>query len=313
MCTITQGNATQNNSALVIQHIEQSQGFMQTAKQSVSITQTNDSGSNFLRVFQTINQSTHDQDVNGKQTQSNLQHVALTPFGLDGPGLSQMSSTGSNFAELTQDSTQAGNNASVQNQTADQFAGDSGSGNGINQTTTGGSNSAALTHIQQQQLDNSASQTQTATQDGDITQNGAAGANLASGSQSQDQKENGPAGADQHQTGDPRCCSVQATGGTFVIRQATNQFANNPTSGQQSEIIVGNCDSPPNGCTVTQSATVNGTTTTGIPCNAQPSCHKEISCGEGECFAFTPDSSVAVRLSDSSPAARLTGSVTRLT
>jgi hypothetical protein len=289
VCSITQNNAAQNNYALVIQHIEQSQGATQPAQQSVSIKQTNDSGSNFSRVFQTINQSTHDQD-NGNQSQTNIQHVEATPFMSDGPGLSQMSGTGSNFAEVTQDSTQSGKNAPVATQTAEQFAGNSGTlsvtltGNGIDQSAPLGKNVAALFHTQQQQLDNSTSQTQTASQDGDITQNGSPGTNLASGTQFQDQQENGPPGAEQHQTGQPKCCSVQ-NGGQFDITIKTNQFGNQITPAHQNEDLQGNCDSFPNGtCNVLLSATQQGQTTS-TTCTGT-TCRPFITCVEGvrPCF-----------------------------
>jgi hypothetical protein len=284
VCSIMQDNADQNNYALVIQHIEQSQGFMQTAKQSVSIKQTNGSGSNFARVFQTINQSTHDQDDSGMQTQISVQHVEATPFTSDGPGLSQMSSMGSNFGVVTEDSTQSGKRAQVQNQTAEQFAGNSGTGNGIDQTAPSGKNVASLFHTQQQRLDASPSQTQTATQDGDITQNGVQGTNLASGSQSQDQQENGPPGTDQHQTGGPKCCSAQ-TGGQFDITIKTVQFGNQITPANQNEDLQGNCDSLPDGtCNVLLSATQQGQTTS-TTCTFA-TCHPTIICVEGErpCF-----------------------------
>ena len=280
VCSITQDNAAQNNYALVIQHIEQSQGATQTAKQSVSIKQTNSAGSNFSRIFQTINQSTHDQDGSGNQTQTNVQHVEATPFSSDGPGLSQMTTNGSNFAEVTEDSTQSGKNALSATQNADQFAGHSRvfPGNGIDQSAPLGKNVAALTHTQQQQLDSSPSQNQTATQDGDITQNGSQGTNFASGAQFQDQQEHG--GGFQQQNGDPRCCSIQ-NGGDFFVTIKTDQEADSVFP-NQSEFIQGNCDSVPGGtCHMNLSATQQNVTTGPTPatCEDPSICHQFISLG----------------------------------
>jgi hypothetical protein len=255
---------------------------MQMAKQSVSIKQTSTtSGSNFLAVFETINQSTHDQDSTGNQTQTNIQHVEATPFTSTGPGLSQFSSSGSNFAEVTQDSTQSGKDALNETQTAEQFAGNSGTipGNGIDQSAPLGKNTAALSHIQQQQLDNSASQTQTATQDGDITQNGSLGTNFASGTQFQDQQEHG--GGVQRQSGGPRCCSLQ-NGGQFFVTIKTNQQADHISPRNQSEFIEGNCDSNPGGtCHMNLSATQQNVTTGPTPptCETPSFCHQTIFLG----------------------------------
>jgi hypothetical protein len=281
VCSITQDNAAQNNYALVIQHIEQSQGATQPAQQSVSIKQTNGSGSNFSRVFQTVNQSTHDQDGAGYQTQKNMQHVEANPFVSDGPGLSQMATSGgSNFAEVTQDSRQSGKNAPFATQTADQFAGNSRTfpGNGIDQSAPLGKNVAALFHTQQQQLDNSTSQTQTATQDADITQDGSLGTNQASGTQLQDQQEHG--GGVQKQTGGPRCCSLQ-NGGDFFVTIKTNQQADNISPGNQIEFIEGNCDSPGGTCHTDLSATQQNVTTGPTPATCQTSsiCHQTILLG----------------------------------
>jgi hypothetical protein len=289
VCSIIQDNTSHNNYTLVIQHIEQSQGAMQMAKQSVSIKQTSiTSGSNFLAVFETINQSTHDQDSTGNQTQTNLQHVEATPFLANGPGLSQMSGTGSNFAEVTQDSTQSGKDALNETQGADQFAGDSGSGLGIKQTTTApGANAATLSQIQTQGLNSAVAsfQKETADQDGDITQSDGTGSNnLASGNQSQTQHEQAPIGATQIRIGGPKCCSAQIAGGHMLVTQATDQKGNALTGTQ--ETIIANCDSPPNGCTAIQMATENGTTTPGLPCNGQSSCHQEISCSVEGCSTF---------------------------
>ena len=309
VCNIRQTNTSGNNYALVIQRFVQNQGSSQDANQKASIQQTNGSGSNFAGVFQTVFQSIGQQD---DPSQTNSQHVAaIAP---NGPGgLEQSSTTGSNFAFVSQFSTQSASGGSPQTQTADQLAGNSGSGlkNGIDQT--GGANAAFLSHIQKQQLDtgvSNASQTQNAIQDGDITQKGAPGQNLAVGSQRQDQQEQGPTGlfgfggTMQQQTGDPKCCSTQ-NGGQFFINQSTNQFANNAANRSQAEHIFGNCDSSPAGCHVVQSATLNGTTTPGLICNGQPSCHQGITCfsGEGGCFTTGGGGSAPVALRSARPAA----------
>jgi hypothetical protein len=70
-------------------------------------------------------------------------------------------------------------------------------------------------------------------------------------------------------------------------------FANNPALRQQSERIIGNCFSLPNGCTLRQSATVNGATTPGDPCNAQPSCNKVILCTTQRCIAGPPPNTLS--------------------
>jgi hypothetical protein len=295
-CSISQTNATRNNYALVIQRVQQSTCALiapcQMATQSASIEQKNGSGSNFGGADQTTSQSVGQED---DPNQTNSQRIeALAPSTSFG-GLTQVSGTGSNFAAVGQVSGQSQSGGIVQEQTATQFAGSSGSANGIVQTTAApGANAATLSQLQKQDLQSGVATNQThhAFQDGDITQNdGAAARNFASGTQDQDQHIQGPTGltgATQLQVGDPKCCSSQFTGGQFLIRQSTNQFANNAAKRTQTETIIGNCDSPPNGCTVIQSATLNGITQPGDPCFGKASCHQGIACAAGACTPCTP-------------------------
>jgi hypothetical protein len=296
-CSISQTNVSHNNYAIVIQRLQQSTcapiAPCQTGAQSASIEQRNGSGWNFGGAFQTTTQTVgHERD---DPNQTNTQRVEpLTPSTSFG-GLTQVSVTGSNFAAVGQVSQQSQNGQIVQEQTATQSAGFSGSADGIVQTTGApGANAAALSQLQKQDLQSGVATDQThhAFQDGDITQDdGAASRNFAFGSQHQDQQMRGPkglTGATQLQVGDPRCCSAQLVGGKFLIIQGTDQFANNAAKRTQNERIIGNCDSSPNGCTVRQSATVNGKTTLGAPCNGQPSCHQGIVCfSPGPCTPCT--------------------------
>jgi hypothetical protein len=296
-CSISQTNDTRNNYALVIQRIQQSTcaptpAQCQTGTQLASIEQKNDSGSNFGGAFQTTIQSIGERD---DPSQTNTQRVEVLAPSTSPGGLTQVSGTGSNFAAVGQVSQQSQSGGILQDQTATQSAGSSGSVDGIVQTTAApGANAAALSQLQKQDLESGVATNQThhAYQDGDITQDdGAAARNFAFGSQHQAQHMQGPkgaTGATQLQVGDPRCCSTQLAGGHFLIVQSTNQFANNAAKRNQSETIIGNCNSLPHGCTVIQTATVNGTTTAGAPCNAQPSCHQGIVCNSpGPCTPCT--------------------------
>jgi hypothetical protein len=312
-CDITQANVSSNNYALVIQRINQ-QGTTascpalpalpppcQNATQRASILQdATTTGSNFGGVIQKVTQSLTEQATDGDPGQTNEQDVQSLLWNQP-DGLKQTSGTGSNFAAVGQDSQQSQAGAIAQSQTATQSAGNSGSENGINQTTAApGGNAAVLGQLQKQNLQSQVAKDQSehAFQDGDITQTGGAGnfRNRASGNQFQDQQEHGVTGAlgtSQVQVGDPRCCSTQIAGGLFPIVQVTNQFANNWALRNQTEYILGNCVSPPNGCTLRQSATVNGTTTPGDPCTAQPFCSKQIACNtEGGCVAGPPPSTL---------------------
>ncbi len=295
-CSITQTTPTNtsNNYALIVQRVTQDEGTTQTASQRAQIHQSNGSGSNFGGVFQIVGQSIGSE---ADPSQTSTQHVEDAPF--VGPGFTQSADAGSNYAAVAQWSSQSMNGGTQQTQTADQFAGHSGQfpGDGVDQTTRTGGNAAALIQKQKQEhrSDIPATQTQTATEDADLTQNGSPGQNLASGNQFQDQREDGPSGSTQHQTGDPRCCSTQ-TGGRFFINEVTNQLATldgqpNPAA-VQTEQLIANCDSPPptgsttGGCFVMLSATVQGQTTTGPfpPCQGTASCHRGIACVKTACF-----------------------------
>jgi hypothetical protein len=293
-CDITQDNLGTNNYALVIQRINQqsttascpSVGPCQNALQRASILQTDGTGSNFGGVVQKVTQSLTERSTDTDPGQTNEQDLQSPTANV--PGLKQTSGTGSNYAAVAQASQQSQSGALVQSQTATQFAGFTGQAKGINQTTAApGGNAAILGQVQKQNLQSqvATNQAEHAYQDGDITQTGGVGnfQNRASGNQFQDQLELGPTGltgASQLQVGDPKCCSVQ-TAGEFLIIQATRQFANNAATRAQSEDILGNCDSPPNGCTIVQSATLNGNTQPGDPCFSKASCHQGIACAIG--------------------------------
>jgi hypothetical protein len=288
-CSISQTNTTYNNYALVIQRIRQSTcappptppltAPCQSGTQAASIQQTTTSifsGSNFGGAFQTAIQSIGQQD---DPSQTNSQHVEVIAPSTGPGGLEQFSAGGSNYGAATQYSAQSASGGSVQSQFADQVAGHSGvTTTGIDQNAPRGSNAAFLAHVQKQQLDSSPSQDQTALQDGDITQNGVPGTNLAFGTQFQNQQEQGPVGAVQHQTGDPKCCSPQ-NGGQFYDTIATFQFANHILPFNQFEYIQGNCDSAPsspgNGCHMSLSATQQNNPPTTFQCDGA-SCHSTI-------------------------------------
>jgi hypothetical protein len=310
-CDITQINDTNNNYALVIQRINQ-QGTTgscsitppcQNGTQRASISQTADTGFNFGGVIQKVTQSLTEQATDDDPGQNNQQDVRpATGFA---PGLQQTSVGGSNYAAVAQSSQQWQGGSLGQTQTARQFAGVSGSENGINQITAlPGGNAAVLGQVQKQNVQSQValSQTENAYQDGDITQHGGAFnfQNFASGNQFQDQQEQGVVGTlagtgtHQIQLGDPKCCSALLPGGVFPIVQMTNMFANNAAFRQQRETIIGNCIAPPSGCTLRQSATVNGTTTPGDPCNAQLSCHSGIVCVGSSCTRCTTAESVTL-------------------
>jgi hypothetical protein len=284
-CSISQTNGTYNNYALVVQRIQQGScaliGPCQSGTQLGSIKQTTtSSGWNFGGAFQTTLQAIGQPGV---LTQTNTQHVEFTAPSTGPGGLEQLSTEGSNYGAVAQVSAQSASGTGNQTQNAEQVAGHSGiGGSGIDQKAPLGSNAAALVQIHKQRLDNSMVQNQTASEDGDITQNGVPGTNLASGSQFEDQQEQGPFGAVQHQLGDPKCCSVQ-NGGQFFATIFTNQFANHIAASGQTEFIYGNCDSvpssAPNGCHVSLSATQQNTTTS-IQCSGTH-CHPIIFCVEG--------------------------------
>jgi len=283
-CDITQTNSTRNNYALIIQRFVQNQGPDQRVEQHAFINQSNGSGSNFAGVFQTVRQSINSTDP---QTQADIQE--LSPPNCCLPGLGQVSVTGSNFAAAVQSSSQSEQNSGSEDQYSNQFAGDTGKGDGINQNTAG-ANAAALIQFQSQTSDNTntAAQNQSAFETGDITQNGAPGTNLASGTQLQNQIAHAVAdGSIQMQIGDPKCCSLQTGGGRFTVRQATNQQANATLPNRtQKEDLVGNCQSPLTtesaaGCNVHQSATENTSTATN-DCTGE-SCQIGVSCADGTC------------------------------
>ena len=292
-CSISQTNTTFNNYALVIQRIQQNTCAVtapcQSGTQAASIQQTTtSSGWNFGGAFQNTSQSIGQRDDDPLQT--NTQHVQFLAPSTGPGGLEQVSASGSNFGAVSQSSSQSASGDLSQTQTAEQVAGNSGfSGSGIDQNAPLGSNAAFLIHIQKQQLDASPIQHETATQDGDITQTGTPGANLASGNQFQDQLENGPLGASQQQTGGPKCCSVQ-NGGKFFVRLKTGQRAYaggvfNPAA-IQSEYLEGNCDSVNGSCDVFLSATEQGNPPQTNTCTTSP-CHIVVSCSEGGCTSYT--------------------------
>src|ERR1700682_4208835 len=290
-CDITQANVSSNNYALVIQRISQ-QGTTiscstthpcKSATQRASILQTDGTGSNFGGVIQKVTQSLTARPSDDDPQQVNQQDLRSLTTGV--PGLKQTSDSGSNYAAVGRDSQQYQTGALAQTQTARQFAGFSETGDGINQTTaTPGGSKGVLGQVQRQNLQSQVATTknQNAYQDGDITQTGGTvSTNFASGNQFQEQREQGVSTTVQHQFGDPRCCSVQ-TIGTFLVLQVTNQFANNAALRQQSERLEGNCDSPPNGCTLTQIAILNGAPfQPGDPCRQQASCHTTVVCATG--------------------------------
>jgi hypothetical protein len=303
-CDITQINDSYNNYALIIQRIDQSSCPVappcQTGTQRASILQTDGTGSDFGGVIQKVNQSLSEQATDPDPQQFDRQEVrSLTgPYGLKqtsgvSPSGVITSSAGSNYAAVGEASDQFQAGATAQSQEAHQFVGYSGLGQGINQTVKapGGANAGVLWQVQKQNLQSgvATSQSEKAFQDGDITEDDGAGSNnFASGNQFQDQVEQGVSTTHQLQFGDPKCCSALTLGGTMQIRQATNMFANNPLFRNQTEIINTNCDAPPAGCTAQTSATVNGTTTQGPPCNGQPSCHQGIVCApNGACTPCT--------------------------
>jgi hypothetical protein len=335
-CDISQVNIVGNNYALIIQRINQ-QGttascpiptvttpYCQNGTQRASILQTDGRGSNLGGVIQKVAQYLTEQANDGDPGQNNEQDVQSLAVPAV-PGLSQSSIGGSNYAAVGQDSWQYQVGSTAQTQIAKQFVGDSGSTRGINQMTVApGGNAAVLGQLQRQNVQSQValSQTEKAYQDGDITQNGGAYnfQNFASGNQFQDQQEQGVVGTltgpgtYQVQVGDPKCCSTLLAGGVLTLVQATNEFANNAASRHQTETIIGSCIAPPNGCTFRQSATVNGTTIPGDPCNAQASCQRAILCySEGGCFtsrsvgaAVFSRPSLAVRVPAASSARLLT-------
>jgi hypothetical protein len=319
-CDIRQINDSYNNYALIIQRIDQ-QGAgsncpvqpplpppippCQNATQRASILQADGTGSDFGGVIQKVNQSLSEQASDPDPQQFDRQEVrSLTgPYGLQqtsgvSPSGVITSSAGSNYAAVGEASDQSQAGATAQSQEAHQFVGYSESGQGINQTVKapGGANAGVLWQVQKQNLQSgvATSQSEKAYQDGDITEDDGAGSNnFASGNQFQDQVEQGVSTTHQLQFGDPKCCSALTLGGTMQIRQATNMFANNPLFRNQTEIINTNCDAPPAGCTAVTSATVNGTTTQGPPCNGQPSCHQGIVC-------FSPGPCTPCRIGETS-------------
>jgi hypothetical protein len=78
VCDITQANGPGTNAAAIAQHIQQSKGVTQRAREIARITQVNETGSNIARIIQGIGQSSRSKSGDVMQTQEAHQAATVT-------------------------------------------------------------------------------------------------------------------------------------------------------------------------------------------------------------------------------------------
>jgi hypothetical protein len=310
VCDIMQVNGGPGtNAATISQHIQQTKGSTQKAREIARITQTNETKSNIARIIQGIGQSSR---TGTAQVQEAHQAATVTQTTAHDAPL-ETSALGDNTSNVrqTQDQFQRASGSSVsQTQNIevgtnpDEFACDQPEGpfnQQKNQCATvtqhsgvalppsipptlepgGGDNSSTLNHqiIQRQVAQNAqdVEQSQGAffTGEGGNKEQLSTGVSTGTATQDMLQTQSAPPSAfgfQDQQTGDPRCCWMQFgnTANSASITQATNQVASDPDA-FQSAFLKADCDSS-GICHVRQDATIEGDTNSSS-CD-MPSCHE---------------------------------------
>jgi hypothetical protein len=319
VCDITQAGGPGTNAATISQHIQQTKGTDQRAREIARITQLNETGSNIARIIQGIGQSSRAKSGTQVQEAHQAATVSQTTNHDDPLATSTLGNNTSNITQ-TQDQlerasgdviTQMQNTdpgidpkcdqpQEVYDQQKDQCAAVTQL-SGLTEPPDplpdpfefvappgGGDNHSSLRHdISQRQV---ASNAETAEQRQGASSTGEAGNKLQLSSgvsegtaiQNMVQSQTAPpdaGGFRDQDTGDPRCCWLQA--GNPANRANINQTTHQSSSpeGFQSATLQADCDSS-GLCHVEQSATTNNESGTNDCTNS--SCHEELVCFEGE-------------------------------
>jgi hypothetical protein len=317
VCDIMQVNGGPGtNAATISQHIQQTKGTMQKAREIARITQTNETKSNIARIIQGIGQ-TQNAKGGGSITQSQEAHQAAT--------VDQLTTSGANTSNIDQRQNQSQRAAGSSGLVTQKQNTDPGFDSSCDRPTdnpdfdqeknqcaevtqdssvvpsTGGSIQSrlnqAITESQTASNAGSVDQDQGTFPGGPLTPGGQDGIVVQNSSapvdsdaiQDTNQTQiatgiiDGVDPGDQFKnTGDPRCCATQTInpGSTADITQRTNQsaFVNGEYSddAEQFASLRGDCDSFGT-CTVEQLATVNGDPTPNGPCTGNV-CHIFIEC-----------------------------------
>jgi hypothetical protein len=318
VCDITQANGPGTNAATISQHIQQTKGSTQKAREVARITQTNDTKSNIARIIQGIGQSSR--ATGGTQIQEAHQAATVTQT-TESSDLDTMLGDNSSNIRQTQDQLQRASGDVIQNQNIEpgtnlnEFACDQPEGpynQQKNQCATvtqhsgvvlgvpvgnGGANRSNLSHvINQRQVAQNADdvdQLQGAFFTGEGGNKEQLSIGVSSGTATQDmtQVQTAPPDASVFQdqdTGDPRCCWVQTGNGanSAVIAQTTDQASSD--DGLQHAELRADCDSSGT-CHVEQSATTNNESEMNDCTNS--SCHIFVECFEAE-VSFCEDGEI---------------------
>jgi hypothetical protein len=323
VCHIVQVNGQGTNSATISQHIQQTQGLVQRAREIARIDQENETRSNIARIIQgigqtsrakgdtqiqeahqaaSVNQTTASDDPdanlgnntsNIRQTQDQLQRASGTGL-TDTLTQSQNTDPGSDLAcDQPEDATydQQKNQCAVVTQ-------HSGVINIIDPFNPvlapgGGDNRSTLNHqiSQRQVAGNAGTITQnqgfSSTGEGGLKEQFSAGVSTGQALQDMLQVQTAPTNVTVVQdqaTGDPRCCWLQF--GNEANRADITQTTNQMASSPfafQEAVLQGDCDSS-GVCHLRQSATTNFDNETN-ECTAS-SCHEQVVCFggiEGDC------------------------------
>lgn len=296
-CSIAQSNKKGKNSAQVSQSLDQEGNPTQTAQEQTDVNQKNDSGSNNVTATQGLTQQTDGSDSSGNQNQQadvaacvNQDANAGNDSATVGQSV-QQTETSSGRSQHNQNVMPGSLNCSatptahppcVDNsanpRTANLFV-------IINQdcntasTATGTKNTNEQQSISQNIRTDSDPPTQTqgvdqntcsssafpcGGLDQEIEQRGT-GVSTDVGDQNENQSETGPSGTVQSQFGPASGGHPQTGDGSDTdATQTSNQSASTGTSSVQTETISDDClsASPGSDCTVDQTVTENGTTTT---------------------------------------------------
>jgi hypothetical protein len=315
-CSITQTTGPGTNAATISQHIQQTQGLEQRAREVARITQVNETGSNIARIIQRIGQSSR---AKGSE-QIQEAHQGATVMQTTAHDVSSETSTlGDNTSNIrqNQDQLQRASGGSIEQKQntergSDPAAGDFFcDGSLLGGTPTfdqeknqcaevtqhsspvpgvGGANRSTLTHqIGQRQTaegTGTVSQSQGAfsTGEGGFKDQLSSGVSTGTATQDMLQVQSAPPDASQNQdTGDPRCCWDQLGNGAnrADIFQTTLQTASSDDANQNA-FLMGNCISEGT-CHVEQSATTDDDSATN-ECTSSACPEVTTGCAEGFCF-----------------------------
>jgi hypothetical protein len=267
-CTIRQSSKKGNNNAVIRQNIVQRVGSPQSATEIAEITQTSDSGSNSVRIAQSIDQSLNI----GTPADPTQQQQARQTATVD-----QSSGGGDNSSDIQQTMLQVENAQSISMITQDQNT-DSTATSGRNQvarvtqaTAAPGTNTSNLRHqiTQRQSADCPCSITQTqgsffGGQSGKVTQTTGSVTQTTIAAQSEDQQQvadtHGSGTWTRSQTGPQDCCGTQH-GGTKANVNTVDQTATEQNGGGSTvSTQTGTCSEDVVGaqCSVHETVTQNG-------------------------------------------------------